>query len=135
MAAVTHGNRNGICGFSRSSEEPKEKPVETKKQEIKETKKEEAKEPETEESVEITDEIEVNTVYGNFDKKGFKKVNDMLYRDEERDVLYMVADGKVFQVEVNLDSSLGINLKMDNSFLIEHAFDYMAEDATLIEKE
>ncbi|TQR16331.1 hypothetical protein FG384_18910 [Psychrobacillus vulpis] len=45
----------------------------------------------------------------------------------------MLADEEIFQAEVNLEASLGINVEMDQSFLSGHAMDYMAEDASLVQ--
>lgn len=78
-------------------------------------------------------EAEMDMVYGKLDIENYKRESDLLYRDEERNVLYLLAGDEIFQAEVNLDAALGINLEMDQSFLTGHAFDYMAEDASLVQ--
>lgn len=74
---------------------------------------------------------EAGTVYGSLDTANLKKNSDSLYLDEERNVLYLMAGEEVFQVEVNLDAALGLNIEMDKQYLTDHAAGYMAEDASL----
>lgn len=104
-----------------------------KEEESKEEAKVEKKEVESEEA-DATPSIETDTVYGKLNKAQYEKVSDTMYRDTERDVLYLLADEKIYQAEVNFKPALGLNLEMDQSFLTEHAFDYMASDASLVQK-
>ncbi|MBC1561003.1 hypothetical protein [Listeria booriae] len=76
----------------------------------------------------------VDTVYGQLPDKKLTKRSSELYSDEKNGITYIVGDNNnIFQVEVDFDMGLGINIEMDKSLLIEHAMDYMAGDADLIQ--
>ncbi|MFJ5772549.1 hypothetical protein [Psychrobacillus sp. NPDC093180] len=119
----------GLAGCS--SEEAKESVVPEEQEVETETEKVEVVEVE-EESVQ-EDKAEMDTVYGALDIDSYKKESDMMYRDVDRNVLYLLADDQIFQAEVILDGDLGVNVDMDLPFLTGHAMDYMAEDASLIQ--
>ena len=78
-----------------------------------------------------TPTIEAGTVYGTLDTTSLKETANSMYMDEKNNVLYLMAGEEIFQVEINFDSALGLNAELDRQFLMDHALDYMAEDATL----
>ncbi|KMT62522.1 hypothetical protein [Paenilisteria newyorkensis] len=97
--------------------------------ELEEKKKQEAKK-----KAATTPVPPADTVYGQLPKKKLTKRSSELYSDEKNGITYIVGDNNnIFQVEVDFDMALGINIEMDKSFLVEHAMDYMADDATLIQ--
>lgn len=99
---------------------------------VEETVKEEAEINTTTDDVKQSS-IEAGTVFGTLDTMKLKKTSDSMYLDEERDVMYLMAGEEVFQVEVNFDPALGLNVELDKAHLTNHAMDYMAADASLVQ--
>ncbi|KGL37407.1 hypothetical protein EP56_18080 [Listeriaceae bacterium FSL A5-0209] len=97
--------------------------------ELEEKKKQEAKNKATATLLPPAD-----TVYGQLPKKKLKENSSGMYSDEKNDITYMTDErNEIYHVEVHFDKSLGLNIEMDKSFLVEHAMDYMADDANLIQ--
>ncbi|MBC2330989.1 DUF4969 domain-containing protein [Listeria swaminathanii] len=74
-----------------------------------------------------------DTVYGTLaSKDSLTKEDDILYKDEELDVLYSIVENdEIFQVIIQLGDESTIRKDLDKGHLTELARDYMESDATL----
>ncbi|KRN75664.1 hypothetical protein IV73_GL000157 [Weissella kandleri] len=77
-----------------------------------------------------THSLKRNAVNGIIDTNGLKKYNASSYKDEERDISYLVLpdSGIIHQVELTLPSHT--NLELDSEFFSEHIADFVEDDVT-----
>lgn len=74
-----------------------------------------------------------NNVYGKLTDKDAKDAGG-IYINTEKDLTYTGDKNEIFQIEKQFESSLGLNVDIDSEFLMEHAHDFMQEDATQVQK-
>ncbi|UTH13329.1 hypothetical protein [Macrococcus equipercicus] len=74
-----------------------------------------------------------NHVYGPIKVKNIKD-NGVFYVDEKTHKTYLGDKKEIFQAEKEIDENLGVTVATDMSFLSQHAFDFMEDDATQIQK-
>lgn len=92
-----------------------------------EVKKETKSKPESKESI-----FDVNDVYGKFDDPDAVETTEEMYKNEDEEKQYVVADGVVFQtVKFFDDLNVEILATTDFEFLINHAKDSMPADVEL----
>ncbi|TDM15726.1 hypothetical protein [Macrococcus bovicus] len=73
-----------------------------------------------------------NNVYGSIGS-AFKE-KGAFYVNEKGNVNLMGDKDNIYQAEKNFDSDLGLTVEMDEPFLTDHAFDFMEDDATMVQK-
>ncbi|MFC6117300.1 hypothetical protein ACFPVV_01535 [Macrococcoides bohemicum] len=73
-----------------------------------------------------------NHVYGSMSDN--LKEKGLFFIDEKNNISYMGDKDNIFQVEKEIDKNLGITIDLDKNFLTEHAFDYMEDDASMVQQ-
>lgn len=70
-----------------------------------------------------------NKLYGAFTNFEAEEVSDSIYYQKKKKIRYFTDNYYIYQIEKGFDKNLGLNLEMDKDFLIEHAKDFMEDDA------
>lgn len=70
-----------------------------------------------------------NNVYGPLKDKGAKEAG-AFYVNDSKGISYLGDKDDIYQIEKTIDKNLGITVETDLNFLMQHAMDYMEDDAT-----
>ncbi|UTH10947.1 hypothetical protein [Macrococcoides canis] len=75
-----------------------------------------------------------NKLYGEFTNFEAEQVAKYIYYDKKKKIRYFTDNYYIYLIEKEFDKKLRLNLEMDKDFLIEHAKDFMEDDAVEIEQ-